>query len=358
LKKNYDKKIDISYDIKRVFKIKSIICSIYLCYYIRLINGEQRAEFDNQLQKTLLKLVNIYSEEKGDDNDKKKDLLNNIKYKPFYDTIRDQQIKHFSDFLRIEEDYLLKQIEKDKGIGENQLLKENVFLFFLSVCTKIPLIIVGKPGTGKSLSSKLITNSMRGDYSKKPFFRKYPQIIQIYFQGSKSNIPEDVEKLFNRAEKLYKNFKKKNADKKGDEVPIYMILFDELGLAEKSPKNPLKVLHHKLEYDGKTEGVCFVGISNYSLDAAKVNRALYLAVPNLEDNPDEVSETAKSIVDNIAPELNIKKDKTNMLIFEIISRAYCDYKKFLVDIKKVSVLKDFFSKKKDEQKKIFKRKRK
>ena len=45
-----------------------------------------------------------------------------------------------------------------------------------------------------------------------------------------------------------------------------MILFDELGLAEKSPANPLKVLHYrlecekenkdknKLEYDDKNKG--------------------------------------------------------------------------------------------------------
>ena len=49
---------------------------------------------------------------------------------------------------------------------------------------------------------------------KKPFFRKYPQIIQIYFQVSKSNIPEDVKKLFNRAKKLYENFKKRILIKK------------------------------------------------------------------------------------------------------------------------------------------------
>ena len=61
-------------------------------------------------------------------------------------------------------------------------------------------------------------------------------------------------------------------------------------MAEKSPKNPLKILHHKLEYDGKTKGICFVGISNYTLDAAKDNRAFYLAVYNFEDKPDEVSE--------------------------------------------------------------------
>ena len=37
-----------------------------------------------------------------------------------------------------------------------------------------------------------------------------------------------------------------------------------------------------------------------------------------------------------------------MLIFEIISKAYCEYKKFLIDIKKIMVLKQFFNKKKDK----------
>jgi hypothetical protein len=73
---------------------------------------------------------------------------------------------------------------------------------------------------------------MKGKYSKNDFFKKYPSIIQIYFQGSKSNTPEDVEKLFIRAENSYINYIKKNHNK-ADLLPIYMILFDELGLAEK-----------------------------------------------------------------------------------------------------------------------------
>ena len=82
---------------------------------------------------------------------------------------------------------------------------------------------------------------MRGKYSKNPFLIKYPQIIHIYFPGLESNIPEDVEKLFKRAEKLYVNFKNKNKDKIGYEVPIiYMILFDKLGLAEKKKKKSIK----------------------------------------------------------------------------------------------------------------------
>ena len=149
--------------------------------------------------------------------------------------LRDQKIIQFSDLLKLEENFLINLIELDKGIGKNNLLKENVFLLFLSLITTITLIIIGKPGTGKSLSAQLICKSMRGKYSKEKFFRKYPQIIQIYFQGSESNSPEDIEKLFEMAEGKYNSFDerfKKNEIKKED-LPISMILFDELGLAEK-----------------------------------------------------------------------------------------------------------------------------
>ena len=204
-------------------------------------------------------------------------------------SLSDQKITQFSDFLRLEEEFLINLIELDKGIGKNNLLKENLFLLFLSVVTSIPLIIIGKPGTGKSLSSQLIYKSMKGKYSKEKFFRKYPRIIQTYFQGSESTVPEDITKLFEMAENKYNYFDElfKKQLIKEEDLPISMILFDELGLSEKSKSNPLKVLHSKLEYGGKKDGVSFVGISNYSLDAAKINRALILSVPNLEDKIDE-----------------------------------------------------------------------
>ena len=119
-----------------------------------------------------------------------------------------------------------------------------------------------------------------------------------------------------------------------------MTLFDELGLADRSESNPLKVLHHKLEYTGKEEGISFVGISNYSLDAAKVNRALVLSVPDLDQKLDDLIETSLNIVESISEKL--KKEP----IFKIISNTYFRYKELLQTIKELVVYKQYVSIKK------------
>ena len=242
----------------------------------------------------------------------------------------EQKIENnFSDFIKVEQDYLINQIKLEKGIGKNTLLKENVFLSFVSVVTNIPLIIVGKPGSGKSLSAQLIKNSMKGKYSNKKFFKLFPRIIQTYFQGSDTTFPQDVENLFKKANDKLKYYNKNPQL----ETPISLALFDELGLAERSKYNPLKVLHSKLEYAGKDKNVAFIGISNYSLDAAKVNRALVLTVPDLDTQLDELKETAINIVESISPRLK------NHVIFEILSNTYFEYKELLQTIKELIVYK-------------------
>ena len=74
---------------------------------------------------------------------------------------------------------------------------------------------------------------------------------------------------------------------------ISMVFIDEMGLAEHSSNNPLKVLHSELEYDlneGRNK-IAFVGISNWKLDASKMNRGIYLSIPE----PDEKDLKSTSI---------------------------------------------------------------
>ena len=126
--------------------------------------------------------------------------------------------------MNLEEQYLIDKIELQKGIGKNDILKKNLFLMFVSVNTKIPLIIVGKPGTGKSLCSKIIFNSMRGEFSKNEFFREFPKILVTYYQGCESTTSADIEKLFDIAENKLNFYK--NKEKYKNKLPISMILLD------------------------------------------------------------------------------------------------------------------------------------
>ena len=60
-----------------------------------------------------------------------------------------------------------------------------------------------------------------------------------------------------------------------------MIIIDEIGLAECSKHNPLKVLHALLEIKDETRSFAFVGISNWALDASKLNRGIFLNRPEI-----------------------------------------------------------------------------
>ena len=333
IKNNYKKRENI----ERNNKLRSIICSIIICYYIRLADDKKRSNFDIKIRTILLKLINeeLKVENKGDD------LIEQIKDENLKKEILSEVpiIKRFSDFLKIEQEFLLSQIELDKDIGKNTLLKENIFTLFLSAVTNIPLIIIGKPGTGKSLSAQLICKSMKGIYSKNEFFKNFPQIIQTYFQGSESTQQVDVENLFQKAKNKLNYFKNKKLINKELEFPISMILFDRLGFAEKSKNNPLKLIHSHFECSGKEEGVSFVGISNYSLDAIKSNRTLILYVQDLDQKVDDLIETSYNIMESISDKL--KNDK----ICDILSKTYFNYKKVLQIIKELMIYKTYIKNK-------------
>jgi hypothetical protein len=216
-------------------KLKSIIISIYLCYYIRLVDGTSRTNFDPELEDNFKKLVNYKSTSSEnannttnkdviDDGDLKDDLKSNY-------NISDFNQFHFSHILSCEEDFILNNINLNKGIGKNKSLKENIFLLFTALVTNIPLIIIGKPGSSKSLSAQLIYKEMGGKYSRNKFFKLYPSIIQSYFQGADTTTPGEVDGIFEIAEGRLKALKNNNNNEKVD-LPISMILFDELGLVE------------------------------------------------------------------------------------------------------------------------------
>jgi hypothetical protein len=233
--------------------------------------------------------------------------------------------KQFSSILELEERFILNEIKLENGIAENRPLRDNVFLLFVSINLNIPIFLIGKPGSSKTLSVNLIDKAMIGKFSNNNFFRKYPKIFKIWFQGSETTSTKDVESLFKNAEQRSESVK--NIDFYGQH-PITYIFFDEIGLCEVSDKKPLKILNFKFEYENKKKYLSFIGASNWNLDASKMNRGFTLLVPELHENKEDVDETCKKIVKNIGPNLWTEENKK---IFEALVESYIEYKKYLQD---------------------------
>lgn len=195
-------------------------------------------------------------------------------------------------------------MELDKGIAKNMALRENIFALLPCILNRIPIFICGKPGCSKSLAISLIFSNLKGVKSHDPYFKTLKNLVMVSFQGSASCTSDGVQKVYERA-RNYITSENTNI------LPVFV--FDEIGLAELSRHNPLKVLHSLLEVENRDIG--FIGISNWRLDASKMNRALYLARPDPDFN--DLQLTAKQIFDSIC-----NNQKLHIPLIEALTSAY------------------------------------
>ena len=270
---------------------KSLNMTLYLCYYLRLNNKEYKEELSEKL---------------------------NVIFDDFLE-IPENEVKRITNEMTI---------EKNGGIALNKPLRENLFTSFICIDNCVPLIIVGKPGTGKSLSFQILYNSLKGEYSSSNFFKEKGKLYRYYYQGSESSTSEGIENVFKKARKDKKENLKMNNN------IITLVFFDEMGLAERSKKNPLKIIHFLLEEEKEEKEenekeededevkkipIPFLGISNWKLDAAKINRALSLSITDYEIN--DLKETAIAISEAIDKDIAAK----NNYFFEILAKTYYEY---------------------------------
>ena len=120
-------------------------------------------------------------------------------------------------------------------------------------------------------------------YSER-LFRKFKEVHLVSFQCSEHATSEAITSVFRECHRLQKG--------KDLEAFVSCVVLDEVGLAEDSKEMSLKTLHPLLE-DGclgdetptPEKKVAFIGISNWALDPAKMNRGILVSrgVPSSED---------------------------------------------------------------------------
>ena len=226
--------------------INSAMLSIHLCYYCRIP--------DNKEQQNFVKIINQHFN------------------------------KDFNKYICLEEDKFAEKIPMPSNIAKTKTLKRIIFVMFFCIISKVPIIICGKPGSSKSLSFDILFNAMQGPASDNDFLKQYPTINKTIFQGSLASTSKGLTEAFENAHKQAKSGNVKSF--------ISLLYFDEMGLAEMSPNNPLKVLHSQLECD-ETRKIAFVGISNWAFSASLMNRCIYLTVGEPDEN--DLKQIAKTI---------------------------------------------------------------
>ena len=71
---------------------------------------------------------------------------------------------------------LLDSMQLDENIARNAALRENVFMMAICVELRIPLFLVGKPGSSKSLAKAIISESMRGKNSSEQLLKHFKEV--------------------------------------------------------------------------------------------------------------------------------------------------------------------------------------
>ena len=204
----------------------------------------------------------------------------NTKYRKKFKNFMDRRYRlpeeiSFSQAFQDELDWCIDQIELPTGLARTQALQENLFAIIVCTSTHTPLIIVGAPGSSKTLSFNLAISNLKGQESKRETFRDieiFHSLDPHFYQCSRRTTSIEIDTVFSRAINRQRSHSRFS-------LPIYCVVFmDEAGLPEESHES-LKVLHYHLD----RQEVSFVAITNHMLDAAKSNRAVCLFRPEASD---------------------------------------------------------------------------
>lgn len=170
--------------------------------------------------------------------------------------------------LEDELDLIMHAMEIPDGIAETQSLRENIYSLAVCCDCGIPLIIIGPPGTSKSLAVSIVKNSMKGDRSASVYLRDMVNIHDdmLFYQCSETSTSKEVEDVFDSAIARQRGYESLGSSHR---VTVFL---DEAGIPNRR-REALKVLIEKYSspflifwrYDGDFEYDLWAKLSFFSL---------------------------------------------------------------------------------------------
>lgn len=71
---------------------------------------------------------------------------------------------------------LLENMVLKENIARNAALRENVFMMVVCIDLRIPLFLIGKPGSSKSLAKSIVSHSMIGSASQNDVLKSFKRV--------------------------------------------------------------------------------------------------------------------------------------------------------------------------------------
>lgn len=71
---------------------------------------------------------------------------------------------------------MINELTLGPNIARNTALSENVFMMVVCIELRIPLFVIGKPGSSKSLAKTVVAENMQGDASKSKLFKRFKRV--------------------------------------------------------------------------------------------------------------------------------------------------------------------------------------
>ena len=94
------------------------------------------------------------------------------------------QADTFEAIIKCCQAVFIDEMKLESTIAKNDALKENVWMMAICIELRIPLFLVGKPGSSKSLAKTIVTDVMQGPNSYSELFKKLKEIHMVSFQCS------------------------------------------------------------------------------------------------------------------------------------------------------------------------------
>ena len=179
--------------------------------------------------------------------------------------------------IPIKEGQLIYQNKTLENSNNNiKVFLSDIFILFVCINTKTPIILKGKAEVCQSLIVQLVNQSIRRDIEKNSLFITFPRIIITSLKCSKDTTYEEVKSVFKKAKKIIKTAKQNYI------YIISLVLFQEINLLENSPIRPLEAINEELEINQNkkevNEKIAFIGMSREDFVQTKINKCFIFPI--------------------------------------------------------------------------------